>query len=65
MREHAYSGFPAHKDDHERLLEEIHQMIEDYEAGVYVDLDKFSHSLDSWFSTHFREQDARLHRELG
>ena len=49
----------AGADRYERLLEEIHEMIEDYEAGVYVDLDKFSRSLDGWFSNHFRDPCAR------
>ncbi len=65
MRERGYDGYAEHKGDHERLLEEIHEMIEDYEAGRFVDLDRFSRSLDAWFTGHFRDQDARLHRALG
>jgi len=65
MRERRYDGYAEHKDDHERLLEEIHELIEDCEAERFVDLDQLSLSLDAWFSGHFRDQDARLHRALG
>ena len=65
MREHRYAGYQAHKDDHERLLEDIVVLIEDFEAGRFIDLDRFSVRLDAWFTDHFRSQDARLHRQLG
>ena len=64
MRERGYDRYAEHKGDHERLLEEILEMIEDYEAGRFVDLERFARSLDAWFTGHFREQDARLHRML-
>ena len=65
MRERGYDRYAEHKGDHERLLEEIHALIEDYDAGRVVHLDDFSRSLDAWFTDHFRDQDARLHRALG
>ena len=65
MREHDYDDLPPHKEDHERLLDEIHAMIEDYEDGIYVDLDRFSRTLEAWFGQHFSTHDARLHRQLG
>lgn len=65
MRERRYDGYAEHKEDHERLLEEIHELIEDCDAERFVDLDQLSQSLDAWFSGHFRDQDARLHRALG
>ena len=39
MRDGEYAGFPAHKADHERLLDEIRDLMDDYEDGGYVDLD--------------------------
>ena len=65
MRERGYAGYAAHKDDHERLLEDVLGMIEDCEVGLVVDLDAFSTRLDAWFTTHFREHDAQLHRAFG
>ena len=65
MREQGYDEYAEHKDDHERLLDEIRDLMDDYEDGVALDLEGFSAALDAWFSEHFRTRDARLHRKLG
>lgn len=65
MREADYDEYDAHKDDHERLLDDIHAMIDDVETGSGVDFGGFSARLDDWFSAHFRTLDARLHDRLG
>lgn len=69
MRERRYDGLPAHKLDHERLLEDIRELMDTYE-GSGDDNDEafraeFSRRLKAWFVDHFREQDARLHRLFG
>ena len=51
--------------EEKEMLDEIHAMIEDYEDGIYVDLDRFSRTLEAWFGQHFSTHDARLHRQLG
>ena len=51
--------------EHERLLEDIRDLMDQYEDGEVVDVDAFAVRLDAWFSTHFRTRDARLHRRLG
>lgn len=65
MRDSSYDEYPDHKADHERLLDDIRDLMDDYEDGVYVDLERFGTRLDDWFSEHFRTRDARLHRKLG
>ena len=65
MRDAGYSGFEAHKQDHELLLDELLDVIDGVDAeGRYDRLD-LSTTLDRWFSDHFRTHDAKLHRELG
>jgi len=62
MRDGLYTDFPAHKSDHERLLDEIRDLMDDYEDGEYVDLNRFAADLERWFSVHFSTHDAALHR---
>ena len=62
MRDGQYTEFPAHKADHERLLDEIRDLMDDYEDGAHVDLDRFARDLERWFSVHFATHDAALHR---
>ena len=61
MRDGRYADFPAHKSDHERLLDEIRDLMDDYEDGGYVDLDRFAVELERWFCVHFSTHDAALH----
>ena len=61
MRDGRYASFPAHKADHERLLDEIRDLMDDYEDGGHVDLDRFAVELERWFSVHFSTHDAALH----
>ena len=68
MRERRYDGFPVHKLDHERLLDEIRDLMDGYEDSGDDDETfraDFGGCLEAWFVDHFREQDARLHRMLG
>jgi hemerythrin-like metal-binding protein len=65
MRDARYDEYDDHKEDHERLLDDIRDLMDDYEDGVYVDLERFGARLDEWFSEHFRTRDARLHKRLG
>lgn len=65
MREHRYDQYDEHKIDHERLLDDIRDMIDDYQDQRSVDDRDLSSRLDSWFSRHFKTHDARLHRRLG
>ncbi len=65
MREHHYDGYAEHKADHERLLNEIRDLMDEYEDSNALDEEAFGKKLDAWFSNHFRTLDARLHHRLG
>jgi hemerythrin len=64
MRERGYDQLAAHKRDHERLLDEIRDIMDDF-----VDEERtasaLSGRLEAWFARHFETHDARLHRALG
>jgi hemerythrin len=65
MRERGYDHLTQHKNDHERLLDEIRDLMEDYEASSRLDDGQLASALDAWFSRHFETHDARLHKALG
>lgn len=65
MREQDYDEYADHKADHERLLDEIRGLMDGYEDGSYVDLERFAQALEHWFTEHFKTRDARLHLRLG
>jgi hemerythrin len=62
MQAMAYAGFARHKADHERLLDEIRDLMEEQLAARHPDLgDSLAPRLERWFMRHFHEEDARLH----
>lgn len=66
MRDAAYSGYPAHKESHEELLDDIRDIMDAYEVGAFAAERKaFGARLRDWFVDHFKTHDARLHGVLG
>jgi hemerythrin-like metal-binding protein len=65
MRQHAYDRTAEHKQAHEELLEQIRDIMEDFEANREVASGKLAARLDQWFTVHFKTHDARLHHRLG
>jgi len=65
MREHGYDQLVAHKNDHEHLLDELRELMDNFEASATFDDQALAQALDAWFSRHFRTHDARLHKALG
>jgi hemerythrin len=65
MQEADYAEYEAHRQDHERLIDEIHDLKfhfeEDPESGKVL----LGNRLSDWFSQHFRGFDTRLHNQLG
>lgn len=61
MRAHGYPEYAAHKQEHEALLDDIRDMMDD---GSIAD-DEVARRLDAWFGGHFAGHDARLHHRLG
>ena len=64
MRARRYDALAEHKADHERLLDELRDLMDEQAGGGALDEPGFSARLAEWFSSHFRSQDARLHKFL-
>jgi hemerythrin len=64
MRERNYDQYSDHKADHEILLDELRDIMDDYEENAFFSDDIFANAVGSWFSDHFRNRDARLHKHL-
>lgn len=64
MRDRGYDEYADHKADHERLLDEILEIMDHCEDGRGFDEESFSETLREWFALHFRTRDARLHKHL-
>ena len=64
MRDNDYDEYADHKIDHELLLDDIRDLMDDYEDDSHVDVEAFGKRLDAWFSQHFRTRDARLHKRI-
>lgn len=56
-----YDQRQEHKHDHERLLEDIRDIMDGLRHGADFDQALFSDRLSEWFSGHFRTHDARFH----
>jgi len=61
MVRHQYVDYPQHKADHDRLLDEIRDITEEFEATEQLDDAGFTRNLGDWFKLHFQTHDARLH----
>jgi hemerythrin len=62
MLQHAYDDYAAHKAEHENLLDEIRDIMDQAEASYSQSL---STTVGDWFVGHFKTMDARLHKKLG
>jgi hemerythrin-like metal-binding protein len=66
MRKYNYDEYEAHKAEHEKLLDEIRDIMDDYAAGKFTDYEeRLATRVRDWFVNHFKTKDARLHRKLG
>ncbi len=65
MRDLAYDGLDLHKEEHERLLDELREMMDMFEWSEEVDTLELARRLEPWFTLHFRTRDAELHDVLG
>ena len=65
MREHRYDQLPQHKEDHERLLDEILYLMDEFDRDEVTGHEDLAARLDAWFSRHFETHDARLHNAFG
>lgn len=66
MRKHRYDEYAAHKADHEKLLDDIRDIMDAHESDLFVDYEAaLGRAVRDWFVDHFKTKDARLHRMLG
>ena len=65
MREAGYPEYAAHKNEHEDLLDQIRDLMDQYHLDPEQGRKSLEKSLSDWFSKHFATFDARLHHSLG
>ncbi len=64
MRDRKYDQYEDHKADHERLLDEIRDIMDDYDDNESFSEEILGERLKSWFSDHFKTKDARFYKHL-
>ena len=62
MRKHGYDEYLEHKREHEALLDQLRDIMDETEADYSKAL---SGVVRNWFVNHFKSKDARLHSRLG
>jgi len=65
MREARYDEYEDHKEDHESLLDEIRDLMDEFVEDTERGTELLERRLSSWFGGHFASFDARLHGKLG
>ena len=61
MLDARHGGYAEHKDDHEVLLEELSDLMEEIQVDGIYDETRLTQDLMRWFREHFKTHDARLH----
>jgi len=64
MRRSRYADYQAHKDDHEKLLDQIRDLMDVFFDDAVTGSKLLEERLSSWFAAHFSSFDARLHGQL-
>jgi len=64
MRRTHYPALADHKEDHETLLDDLRDIMDEVEDDGILDRAQLTDDLDRWFSDHFRIHDAKLHRSV-
>ena len=65
MRETRYEEYEAHKEEHEELLDQILDMMDEFAADPQSGRVTLERRLSDWFGHHFATFDARLNHGLG
>ena len=56
-----YDEYHHHKADPDRLLNQLRDIMNNYEVLRQITAAQLVVALDNWFSVHFRTRDTRLH----
>jgi len=62
MLRHSYDQYSEHKADHDRLLDDIRDITDEYENTISLNDVVFKQKLNDWFQLHFKTFDSRLHK---
>ncbi|MDH5387553.1 MAG: hemerythrin family protein [Gammaproteobacteria bacterium] len=62
MEQNDYDDYKAHREDHERLLDDIGDITDDVETSHELNEEQLRERLSNWFLNHFKTHDARLHQ---
>ena len=62
MQETRYPAFREHKMDHEALLDDLRDIMDEVEDDGEFDETRLATDIDRWFSDYFRTHDAKLRR---
>ena len=63
MRRENYASYAAHKADHDRLLDDLRDIMAMHDRDQYFEYEAvLAEHLRDWFTVHFRTHDTRLHR---
>ena len=65
MRERGYDQYREHKSEHEALLDELRDIMDDYREDHAGSADRVTTAVERWFADHSKTHDARLHKRLG
>jgi len=62
MRAQRYAGRASHKQDHEDLLDDLRDIMDEIEQNGFANVEQTIQSrLSEWFINHFKTQDALWH----
>jgi len=64
MQKADYVEYEDHKEDHEELLDQIHDLMENFFNNPDAGQKLLKSQLSDWFGRHFASFDARLHEQL-
>src|SRR5215831_13653384 len=64
MRDAGYVAFADHKQDHERLLDELRDLMEVHTPHDSANATRLAAQMTAWFTHHFRDIDAKFHHWL-
>ena len=64
MRTAEFGEYELHKEDHEELLDQIRELMDQFVADPHAGRVRLQQRLSDWFAEHFRTFDARLHGQL-
>ncbi len=62
MRKTRYPAYAEHKEDHEILLDDLRDIMDDVEDDGVLNEAQLITDLNRWFGDHFQTHDAKLHR---